>query len=437
MFKINKNKSIIVLSTLLHSSLAFSASKTKYLYINNFSNTNISNLQTEKVDSSDWDGVSRPDKNINGKSLAAGQRISEREEINTYNNTHCFNLNINMKDEIPNIRICMDSDWTNQNWRTLYIGNKYDVVSYGQANDVYIDVINHVDLQNWTSNLPDSMLITKMSIPGTHDSSTWHYNNFIMNSFVRTQRTSSTFFAQLDEGIRFFDIRVKPEKDYVWSLYHAKFYLGISFNQFLENISEWLVKHPAETIFVSIKEDVSNIGAPSNNEILSKYINDYSIKIKWQLDVNDSTTLAHTRGKLILLNRFSETPGINLKPWPDDVPNGSFISNSFRVWLQDSYRSGGSDKSNAILRFMYNHFKSPSSDLKFNFMSSSTSSCLFKPQVCKNSFMPLVNFAINQNSENSSGSYSDIKYFPNGIIPMDFYDIEFLRLIAAMNHINF
>ncbi|WP_186644155.1 phosphatidylinositol-specific phospholipase C domain-containing protein [Fluviispira vulneris] len=436
MFKIIINNLIISFSILLYSNTLFAASKTKYLYINNFSNTNIFNLLTENVDNSDWDGVSRPDKNINGKSLASGQKLSEREEINTYKNTHCFNLNIHMKDEIPNIRVCLDSDWTNQNWRTLYIGNKYDVVSYGQTNDVYIDVINHVDLQNWTTNLPDSMPIAKMSIPGTHDSGTWHYNNFIMNSFVRTQRTSSTFFVQLDEGIRFFDIRVKPEKDYVWSLYHSSFYLGISFNQFLDNVSEWLNKHPSETLFVSIKEDQSNTGAPSNNDILSKYINDYANKIKWLLDVNDSTTLAHARGRLILLNRFNETPGVNLKAWPDDVANGTFTANNFTVWLQDSYTSGGSDKSAAILRFMYNHFKSPNTELKFNFMSSSTSSCFYKPKECKNSFMPHVNYAINQNSETSSGSNGNIKYFPNGVIPMDFYDVELSRFIAAMNQFS-
>jgi len=438
MFGSSKIIPVAILSSLLFTGIATAASRTTYLYINNFSNKDIIKLETSAIDNSDWDGDSRPDKNINGKSIPSGKKISERQEINILNKTHCFDLKMIMEGESPGgIRVCMDSDWTNKKWSTLYTGSKYDVIAYGQANDVYINVINHVDLQNWTSNLPDNMNIALMSVPGTHDSATWNYDDLIMNSFVKTQRTESDFYAQLNEGIRFFDIRVKPEKDKKWSLYHGSHYLGISFDQFLDDINIWLSAHPKETIFVSVKEDEQNKNAPTNDAIFKEYRENYKNKIQWVLNAEASTTLGDARGKLVFLNRFGGVKGVNLSPssWTDNGADINFISGDFIIRAQDAYMAGENDKSDAILKFMSDYSSPKNTDLKFNFMSSSTSSCLWVPEDCANSFMPQVNFAINQKSEKSSNGLDDIKFFPNGIIPMDFYDVELSRLIAAMNQL--
>nr|WP_312986648.1 phosphatidylinositol-specific phospholipase C domain-containing protein [Comamonas koreensis] len=431
---------VALLSSLLFSGIASAASRATYLYINNFSNKNILKLETSAIDNSDWDGDSRPDKNINGKSIPSGKKISERQEINTFNNTHCFDLKIIMENESPDgIRVCMDSDWTNEKWRTLYTGSKYDVIAYGQADDVYINVINHVDLKNWTSNLPDNMNIALMSVPGTHDSATWKYDDLILNRFVKTQRTGSDFNAQLNEGIRFFDIRVKPEADKKWSLYHGSHYLGISFDEFLDDVNKWLSKHPSETIFVSIKEDEKNENkdVPTNDAIFKEYRKNYKDSIEWLLEAEASTTLGDARGKLILMNRFSDIKGINLNSssWLDNGADINFTSGDFMIRAQDAYQAGGNDKSDAILKFMADYSNPRNTDLKFNFMSSSTSSCGYFPEDCADSFMPQVNFAINQKSEKSSSGLDNIKFFPNGIISMDFYDVELSRLIAAMNQL--
>ena len=436
MLKIKKNKFIIILSALLSSGIAFSDSKKTSLYINNFSNTNISNLQTYNINNDDWYGDSRPDKNIHSRSIASQKQLSAQEVLNTLSKTHCFNLKMEMKNEAPDIKVCMDPSWTNLRWMRQYSGKNYDIISYGQNNDVYIDVLNHVDLENWMLALPNNLPILKMSIPGTHDSSTWSYTGKL-SPYVQTQRTSSNFVVQLNEGIRFFDIRVKPEKGYTWSLYHGSYDLGITFNRFLLDVQKWLAKHPKETVFVSIKEEKKSVGTPSNNDILSYYIKTF-YNTHWMTEVNAATTtLQEVRGKLILLNRFNSSPGVDLKAWPDNATNGSFSGgNYFKIWVQDTYRSIGKAKSDAILSFMSVHSKSSSNELKFNFMSSSTLSCSFRPQTCNETFMPGVHFAINQNSENTYNGYGNIKYIPNGIIPMDFYDIELSRLIAAVNHLN-
>lgn len=414
------------------------ASKANYFYLNNFSPSTILSLQTEHVDSSDWDGNSRPDKNINGKTnITPSQQLSVREELNIYNKTHAFNLLINLPEEQLDVRVNMGNNPTG--WQTKVIGKYYDVIVYNQNPDVYVDVIKHIDQSNWMTTVPDSRLITQLTIPGTHDSASWHYNDVALNPFVRTQRATDNFIQQLNDGIRFFDIRVKPETDYQWALYHGSHYLGISFGRFLTDVAQWMSTHPKEAIFVSIKEDDSTAGAPANSAIFERYIRDYQNEIDWYTaGGNTIPHLGDVRGKLVLINRIKDLPGINVSAWPDDSSNVNFPANdnTYSVWLQDAYSKGGTSKANTILDFIAAHPQNNievSNELKFNFMSASTASCAWMPSNCAREFMPKVYFALNQNNAGASGPYAMIRYHPSGIIPLDYYDLEMVRLLAAMN----
>ncbi len=61
-----------------------------------------------------------------------------------------------------------------------------------------------IDLANWMAKLDGSQLISAFSIPGTHDSATYDFDNIPVPS-ARTQRMS--IVEQLNKGIRYFDIR--------------------------------------------------------------------------------------------------------------------------------------------------------------------------------------------------------------------------------------
>ena len=78
-------------------------------------------------------------------------------------------------------------------------------------------VVGQTTRDNWMANLPDSMLVRKVSIPGTHDSGTAGVR-FPMRHYARTQTMDLS--EQWDAGIRFFDLRPKPA-DGTIKIYHG------------------------------------------------------------------------------------------------------------------------------------------------------------------------------------------------------------------------
>src|SRR6202000_866551 len=71
--------------------------------------------------------------------------------------------------------------------------------------DNFLGLFPSADFSNWMSELVDSIPISALSIPGTHNSPTCH----TALPSVRCQAGSPK--AQLNNGIRFFDLRVQPE----------------------------------------------------------------------------------------------------------------------------------------------------------------------------------------------------------------------------------
>jgi hypothetical protein len=64
-----------------------------YVKIFNHTDSNIT-LKITEVSSYDWDGNSRPDKNLNGRVIAAGGMLREREEINRFAKNCMYRLTI-------------------------------------------------------------------------------------------------------------------------------------------------------------------------------------------------------------------------------------------------------------------------------------------------------------------------------------------------------
>lgn len=69
------------------------ASQESYIIIVNHTKGDIQ-LSISEVDSHDWDGQSRPDANLHGRIIKAGESIREREEMNRWSRTCWFRLTI-------------------------------------------------------------------------------------------------------------------------------------------------------------------------------------------------------------------------------------------------------------------------------------------------------------------------------------------------------
>ncbi len=208
-----------------------------------------------------------------------------------------------------------------------------------------------------------------------------------------------------------------------WALHHAKKYLNLNFDNVLDSLEDFLKKHPQETIIVSIKEDKAPMDDTYTNcQIFNQYKTNRP-NVKWyDFAKGVSPILKDVRGQVVLLDRLGCGDGIN-GDWDDDgVTIGSTIS------VQDIYKAGGTDKSNAFNSFVENYSGKIKLNTNYtyyiNFASASTGSCLWNPYSCAQSFYPDIYTHMNSNV---------IKQY--GIVPADFYNKAFVDYLIGTNYL--
>jgi len=106
---------------------------------------------------------------------------------------------------------------------------------------------------NWMKDLPNELLLSQITLPGTHDTccrNTWE--------FAETQ--TWTLEDQLSAGIRFLDIRCRHINN-VFAIHHDLIFCGIFFGEVLEIIKKFFLNNQSETVLMRIKEEYT----PENN----------------------------------------------------------------------------------------------------------------------------------------------------------------------------
>ncbi|KAF1833575.1 1-phosphatidylinositol phosphodiesterase precursor [Decorospora gaudefroyi] len=193
---------------------------------------------------------------------------------------------------------------------------------------------NHLpDYTSWMAALPDTLPLSAISIPGTHNSHT-HYRAL---PSVRCQIHDIT--TQLENGIRFLDIRVQPAhatdttiKDLY--LVHGAFPVSLTGSKYLEpvlsTIYEFLATHPSETIILSLKREGAGNATDAH---LSQILDEHYISPQSQTWYTGTTIpyLGAARGKIVLLRRYhyhtTTTPsGLDATPWPHNSTHALFPS---------------------------------------------------------------------------------------------------------------
>jgi 1-phosphatidylinositol phosphodiesterase len=189
-------------------------------------------------------------------------------------------------------------------------------------------------LQNWMSYKSGSLKISELTIPGTHDSgarydlqltlpsSSWpFYQKVTIPGSAKAQ--DFTIQQQLDNGIRFLDVRCRRVKD-SFAIHHGPAFQKIWFGDgVLKPVTEFLKAHPSETIIMSIKEEWNANSNYAFDSILSSYIKQYPPKGGWKGWHTGTSipTLAESRGRIVLLRRFSskKIKGIDATDWPGNI----------------------------------------------------------------------------------------------------------------------
>jgi len=214
----------------------------------------------------------------------------------------------------------------------------------------FLTIYSSTKLESWMSNIQNETPLSALSIPGTHNSPTCYK----ALPSVRCQAVSVKH--QLENGVRFLDIRVQPQSSGDWSkeeliLVHSAFPISLTGNKYLRDlinvVFSFLDANPTETVIVSLKRE--GVGR-STDEQLSKILHDhYAVdRNRWFTD-NRIPTVGEVRSKIVIIRRFSideslrehnEGRGwcIDGESWPDNCEDGLCSSGEIRV--QDFYEVG-------------------------------------------------------------------------------------------------
>ncbi|CRG84854.1 hypothetical protein PISL3812_02040 [Talaromyces islandicus] len=211
----------------------------------------------------------------------------------------------------------------------------------------HLAIYSSANLHAWMRELKDEVPLSALSIPGTHNSATCH----IAPPSVRCQAVSPK--EQLENGVRFFDVRLQPQypddasKDEL-ILVHGAFPISLSgnkyFKELIADVEDFLNRNPSETLIISLKREGTG---NATDEQLSRTIRDHYAKpdSRWWTEPR-IPNLGEARGKIVLIRRYNIGDrlkqahegrgfGIDAGGWADNTPNSTCPSGL--ICVQDFY----------------------------------------------------------------------------------------------------
>lgn len=209
-----------------------------------------------------------------------------------------------------------------------------------------------VDGNNWISALPDDVLVSQLSIPGTHDAATGDGTSF---SLGKTQ--SLTLQEQWDMGIRMFDLRPGYKKvrsgwfKYVNKLhiYHGIVETKTSFEDAINTLCSNLEANPDEFAIIVMRFENDHLiynKRDTWNSLMSSFLTSSSFPVSRRVDFRPDLTVGDMRGKILILSRdaYASAPstGAFVSGWSHGETgstSGSITgkSSSATLYIQDYY----------------------------------------------------------------------------------------------------
>ncbi|KAL1306854.1 hypothetical protein AAFC00_005507 [Neodothiora populina] len=171
----------------------------------------------------------------------------------------------------------------------------------------FLAIYSSSNLNCWMKEMSDATPLSGLSIPGTHNSPTHHK----ALPSVRCQAVSPK--EQLANGVRFFDIRVQPEKpedptNASLILVHGVFPISLTGPKYLrklvDDILHFLSENPSETLIMSLKREGTG---SATDEQLSQILRTHYTgddKAHWYTEPR-VPSLGEARGKIVLMRRFA------------------------------------------------------------------------------------------------------------------------------------
>lgn len=242
---------------------------------------------------------------------------------------------------------------------------KFEFTAVYHSHTSYLAIFSSAKLESWMGKLSDETPLTALSIPGTHNSPTYH------KALPSVRCQSVGVKAQLNHGVRFLDIRVQasapadPSNDDL-VLVHSAFPVALTGNKYLRalvnTVFDFLAANPSETVIMSLKRE--GVGRGTDEQV-SKILHDhYATDPTHWFTENRLPSLGEVRGKIVIIRRLKISPemqaldggkgwSIDGSSWPDNCEDGLCSSGEIRV--QDFYEVAMSQNIEKKITFSRNH----------------------------------------------------------------------------------
>ncbi|MFD9535264.1 phosphatidylinositol-specific phospholipase C domain-containing protein [Streptomyces sp. NPDC060010] len=155
---------------------------------------------------------------------------------------------------------------------------------------------------DWMAGIPDHVSVRDMSVPGTHESAAYQEN---VGSAGYALCQSRDLDWQLNNGVRYLDVRLRRMDSKVFSVHHGDYYLKQMFGDVLQTCRSFLSNHRSETILMRISQTKSSASAADFTQTFNHYLDTYWGGSGMRSDFFISSTfptLGQARGKIVLMS---------------------------------------------------------------------------------------------------------------------------------------
>ncbi|TNV77718.1 hypothetical protein FGO68_gene7351 [Halteria grandinella] len=160
----------------------------------------------------------------------------------------------------------------------------------------------------WMADLPDDKLVSEISIPGTHDSFSYHCTHFAICQ-------SKSAPVLLGMGVRYFDVRLKVKKNGRLRVFHGPTDQKTYFEEIMRDFTQFLTHHPSEFLIARIKQEGDSAKGHVFKEVFKRFALNQDYEKFWYLNayVQEESKISRVkinvgavRGKILLVSDFEK-----------------------------------------------------------------------------------------------------------------------------------
>ncbi|KAI5821168.1 PLC-like phosphodiesterase [Pyronema omphalodes] len=180
-----------------------------------------------------------------------------------------------------------------------------------------------LDLVRWQSKISDSVPISSLSLPGTHNTMAYRATYPIPTQIFGWQCQHNSLRQQLEKGVRYLDLRLEHRHN-KFRLHHGLAQLDFSFTRVIRTLERFYEVSPDETLIIRMA--CNNCHEKSSRKGHNGNTREFWDTMRWYMEENPDTknffskrlymgdgipTLGEARGKIIPLqaNAGGDVPG--------------------------------------------------------------------------------------------------------------------------------